>query len=218
MFAETFDPAAFHSIFSLHDADRQFRERNGVSFVETKLKSLILQHGVEKIFGVALVHRHFDLEEGTILVEKDMVTAPWRSDNSFAKHGGKIIPTSWFCREGNVFPYEFGFVPYSKTDPPRLEEYASFVEAFFDTVNLYELGDSVGIRRLSGNESTGMLECTEGKVNIMFSSNEIPVEYLRSGTETMWFFDSQPPYRTYRCVCTNTGSSENPNHNHIDQP
>ncbi|KAJ6021255.1 hypothetical protein N7540_006759 [Penicillium herquei] len=173
MFTDTFNPAAFHSIFSLHDADKDFQERNGTSFVETKLKSLILQHGVQDIFGVSLVHRHFDLDQGTILVEKDMVTAPWRSDNSFTKHGGKIIPISWFFRDDNVLPYEFGFVPYSTAGPPRLEDYAPFVKEFFDTVKLHGLENSVGIRRLSGTESPGMLECTEGKVNIMFSGNEV---------------------------------------------
>ncbi len=81
-FSGPYDPTAFHGISSLHDADKHFRSKNGLSFVETKLKSLILQHDVSNLFGVALVHRHFDLEEGTILVEKDMVTAPWKCDIS----------------------------------------------------------------------------------------------------------------------------------------
>lgn len=170
---ETYEPAAFHSISSLQDASQHFQEKNGPSLVETELKALILQHGVDNLFGVALVHRHFDLEEGTILVEKDMIMAPWRYDDSFAKYGGKIIPISWFCKEGRIHPYEFGFVPYSKPEPPRLEEHASFVDAFFDAVNLHGLGDSVGIRRLSGNKPMGMLECTEGNVNIMFPSHEV---------------------------------------------
>lgn len=169
----TYKLTSFHSILSLHDVDKHFRSKDGLSFVETKLKSLILQHGVANLFGVALVHRHFDLEEGTILMEKDMVTAPWTCDNSFVKHGGRIVPISWFCKEGVLRPYEFGFYPYSTTDPAELEGHSSFVEAFFDAVNLHGLSNSVGLRRLSGHESTGMLECTEGKVNIMFLSNEV---------------------------------------------
>ncbi|KAJ5117322.1 hypothetical protein N7448_010954 [Penicillium atrosanguineum] len=207
-FSETYDSTAFHGILSLHDADKQFRSKSGLSFVQTKLKSLILQHGVANLFGVALVHRHFDLEEGTILVEKDMVTAPWKCDNSFAKHGGKIIPISWLCKEGRPRPYEFGFFSYSKEDPSGLEGHASFVEAFFDTINLHGLADSVGLRRLTGHESGGMLECTEGKVNIMFPSNEVPDEYLQRGTDTMWFFDGQPPYRMYRCIFNMTDPFE----------
>ncbi|KAJ5394561.1 uncharacterized protein N7487_012202 [Penicillium crustosum] len=214
----TYDSTAFHGISSLHDANKHFRAKNGLSLVETKLKSLILQHGVANLFGVALVHRHFDLEEGTLLVEKDMVTAPWKCDRSFTKHGGRIIPTSWFYQGDRLYPYEFAFFPCSKVTPPELEEHTCFVEAFFEAVKLYGLDDFVGLRRLSGQESTGMLECTEGKVNIMFASNEIPAELLQNGTDTMWFFDGQPPYRMYRCACTDVGGALNPNHNHIDQP
>jgi hypothetical protein len=169
----TYELTSFHSILSLHDADKHFRSKDGLLFVETKLRSLILQHGVTNLFGVALVHCHFDLEEGIILVEKDMVTAPWTYDSSFMKYGGKIVPISWFCKEGIPRPYEFGFYPYSMTNPAKLKEYSSFVEAFFDAVNLHGLSNSVSLRRLSGHESTGMLECTEGKVNIIFLSNEV---------------------------------------------
>jgi hypothetical protein len=56
--------------------DKHFQSKDGLSFVETKLRSLILQHGVANLFRVALVHCHFNLEEGIILMEKDMVTAP----------------------------------------------------------------------------------------------------------------------------------------------
>lgn len=41
------------------------------TFVETTLKSLLLLHGVSNMFCVGLVHRHFDLDEGTLLVEKN---------------------------------------------------------------------------------------------------------------------------------------------------
>ncbi|KAM3428625.1 hypothetical protein MY4824_008720 [Beauveria thailandica] len=203
-----YDPTVFHSISSLYDANENFQDNHGLSKVETTLKSIILEHGVANLFGVALVHRHFDLDEGTILVEKDLITAPWKCGSSFKKHGGQLIPTSWLTREGRTYPYEFGFFPYSKATPPGLEEHSDFVTTFFDAVKLHGLDKSVGLRRLSGQESAGMLECTEGNVNIMFSSKEIPPECLQNGTSTMWFFDNQPPYR----------SSTNSNHNHIDQP
>lgn len=171
--SKSHDPNSFNKILSLHDADKHFRGNDGLSFVQTKLKSLIVRHGVTLVFGVALVHRHFDLDEGTILVEKDNISAPWRYDGSFAKHGGRLIPSAWFYDEGIPRPYEYRFSPYSTADPPTLEEHARFVEEFFSIVNLHGMGSSVGLRLLSGHESTEMLECTEGKVNIMFSSKEV---------------------------------------------
>jgi hypothetical protein len=94
--------------------------------VETKLKSLFLRYGVENIFGVALVHRHFDPEEGTVLVEKDMVTAPWKCDGSFVKHSGRIIPISWFFKGGISRPKATPRDQRAKSFHSRTAPYATF--------------------------------------------------------------------------------------------
>lgn len=72
-----YDSDVFHGIPSLHNADKHFQDSDGLYIVENILKPLFLQHNVANHFGIALVHRHFDLDKGTVLVEKDMVTAPW---------------------------------------------------------------------------------------------------------------------------------------------
>ena len=148
---------------------------------------------------------------------------------------GRLSRRHGFARGRKRFHTSFSSTPTLRRRPPELDKYASFVEAYFDVVKDHGLEEFVGLRRLCGYESTGMLESTEGKVNIMFSSNEvclfvihngiplyllsqIPPEKLEDGTDTMWFFNGGPPYRMYRCRCTNTGSNPNPNHNHIDQP
>ncbi|KAL2372002.1 hypothetical protein BDBG_03692 [Blastomyces gilchristii SLH14081] len=216
-FSAAYDPTIFGNVSSLETAAENFRNLNGVSIVQTTLKSLILQHEVADSFGVALVHRHFDLDNGTVLVEKDMVLSPWACDSSWDKFGGKIAPISWLCKGDKTFPYEFGFFSYRQAMPMKLEEHSAFVQAYFDAVKQHGLEEYIGLRRLSGREPEEMLECTEGKVNINFPISEIPPEFVENGTQTMWFFDGQPPYRMYRCSCINTGSKDNPNHNHIDR-
>ncbi len=171
--AQAFDHAAFHSLSSLYDANRAFQANDGLAFVESKLKSLILRHKVSSLFGVALLHRHFDMEKDTILVEKQGVSTPWQYTSDMAKHGGKIVPNSWFVDNGRCLPYEFSFVPFTKPEPPELSTYASFATEYFQLVEAAGLQDLVGLRRLFGDEGTGMLECTEGKANIMFSSDEV---------------------------------------------
>lgn len=42
----TYDSTSFHSILSLHDADKHFQSKNGLHLVETQLKPLILQGGL----------------------------------------------------------------------------------------------------------------------------------------------------------------------------
>jgi hypothetical protein len=176
-YSVAYDSAVFHGISSLHDANKRFRDLGGLSFVENALKSLLLQHDVANLFGVALVHRHCDLDEGTVLVERSMITAPWQCGDSFSKHGGEVVPTSWLCKEGKLFPYEFTFSPYSKATPPKLENYAPFVEPYFAMIKHHGLEEFIGLRRLLGYECTGMLECTEGNVNIMFPINEVRLPF-----------------------------------------
>ena len=102
-----------------------------------------------------------------------MITAPWRYRSSFAEYSSDIIPISWFGKENKTYPYEFGFFPYSRTAPAELGTHASFVEVFFDAVKHHGLEGTIGLRRLSGHESIGTLECTEGNVNIIFPGTEV---------------------------------------------
>ncbi|EER36690.1 conserved hypothetical protein [Histoplasma capsulatum H143] len=184
-FSAAYDPTTFANVSSLENAAKGFSNLNGLSIVETTLKNLILQHEVADIFGVALVHRHFDLDDGTVLVEKDMVRSPWTCNGSWDKFGGKIAPISWLCKEDKTVPYEFGFYSYRQASPTKLEKHSAFAQAYFDSVKEHGL--------------------------------EEYIELVENGTQTMWFFDGQPPYRMYRCSCINTGSADNPNHNHIDR-
>ncbi|KAJ4159891.1 uncharacterized protein LMH87_007828 [Akanthomyces muscarius] len=157
------------------------------------------------------------MEKDTILVEKQGVSTPWQYTSEMAKHGGKIVPNSWFVDNGRCLPYEFSFVPFTKPEPPELSTYASFATEYFQLVEAAGLQDLVGLRRLFGDEGTGMLECTEGKANIMFSSDEVPADRLENGTSTLWFFDGHPPFRMYKCSCVDTSPTSNTNHNHIDR-
>ena len=171
--SKPYNSAAFCSLSSLYDANKYFEDHDGLSAVENHLKPLFLNHGVVDKFGVALVHRHFDLDDGKVLVEKDLTTTPWRVGASFEKHGGNVIPSSWFYSDDNPTPYEFNFVPFSKEIPPRLEDHRHFVEEFFNIVKQHGLQKVIGLRRSFGCDPAQMLECTEGDTNILFLGNEV---------------------------------------------
>ncbi|QSS57456.1 hypothetical protein I7I53_11639 [Histoplasma capsulatum var. duboisii H88] len=172
-FSAAYDPTTFANVSSLENAAKGFSNLNGLSIVETTLKNLILQHEVADIFGVALVHRHFDLDDGTVLVEKDMVLSPWTCNGSWDKFGGKIALISWLCKEDKTVPYEFGFYSYRQASPTKLEKHSAFAQAYFDSVKEHGLEEYIGLRRLTGHEPKEMLECTEGKVYINFSISEV---------------------------------------------
>lgn len=76
------DSEFFHSVPHLHDAVHNFGENE----VRAKLPvfgQLFVKHNVTREFGLAMVHRHFDISEREVLVEtindekSISVTSPW---------------------------------------------------------------------------------------------------------------------------------------------
>lgn len=76
------DSEFFLTIPDLHDAVHNFTDNE----VQSKLElfgSIFVKHGVAKDFGLAMVHRHFDISKNELLVEtlndqkSISVTSPW---------------------------------------------------------------------------------------------------------------------------------------------
>jgi hypothetical protein len=58
----------FHKISSLAPIRTEFDGRGGLQFVQDTLQPIIERHGLEEVFGVCVVHRHFDIGSITKLV------------------------------------------------------------------------------------------------------------------------------------------------------
>ena len=63
-------PSCFHSTVKRGDANKHLQSHGGLFIIETKVKPLLLQHNIAKIFGIVLVHHNFDLNEGMVLVKR----------------------------------------------------------------------------------------------------------------------------------------------------
>ncbi|KAK3186860.1 hypothetical protein K4F52_004304 [Lecanicillium sp. MT-2017a] len=145
---DVFNPSAFRTISSLHGAYESFKSRNGDEFVETKLKPLFLQHNVVNSFCVNLVHRHFELDDGTMIVEKNNISTPWLVPENMKKHGGTVHPTSWLLYDDKGCPYEFTFVPADGKSPPSIGDHKTFVEEYFVMVKEAGLGQVLGLHSI----------------------------------------------------------------------
>lgn len=82
------DSEFFHSVPDLHDAVHSFADNE----VRSKLPvfgKLFVKHSVTKEFGLAMVHRHFDISKNEVLVEtvndekSISVTSPWIIKGTF---------------------------------------------------------------------------------------------------------------------------------------
>lgn len=76
------DSEFFQTIPDLHDAVHSFAENEVLSKLES-FGRLFVKHGVDEEFGLAMVHRHFDISNNEVLVEtlndqnSISVTSPW---------------------------------------------------------------------------------------------------------------------------------------------
>jgi hypothetical protein len=79
----------------IHDAERRF-ESDQSAFEE--LKSVLEKHGLQKKYGITLLHKHFDLADDEILVEytdienRTLTTKPTKVTAAAAK---SVIETTW---------------------------------------------------------------------------------------------------------------------------
>jgi hypothetical protein len=173
----SYDPEKYNEIRSLHESNQLLQTHDRQELIETKLKPLFFKYGVADRFGVGLVHRHFPLPKDTILVEKDNTSSPWKC-KSYSKYGGQIVPTSWLYQDGKIYPYEFAFVHHQQAKSPLLDNHALFAEDFFRSVTKLGLNDCIGLRSLPRHDFRGVLECTEGNVNINFDYGQVTLNSI----------------------------------------
>ncbi|KID93246.1 hypothetical protein MAJ_10788, partial [Metarhizium majus ARSEF 297] len=137
-----------------------------------RLYAILEKHKLSDLLEPHLLHRHFELHEGEILVHRDLHVA---GDSSYAptKIGiakmmevdesvkKNLVPLLWMVStEGNLVAYEFGIkeTPNAvdckiKTIPAAM--WASFIEEFASYVQSNDLADIVSLKNrgcLNGGE------------------------------------------------------------------
>lgn len=67
----------FQSLPSLENARAKFNKLEGNDLVKEVFRKVFIDQGMERKFGLAMLHRHFDLEPGEMLVDYEGTSVPW---------------------------------------------------------------------------------------------------------------------------------------------
>jgi hypothetical protein len=121
--------------------------RKAIPFIETTIRQVFVEHHVEGIFGVRLLHRHFDLSKTERMVQYGAVATPWTDDViSNAEKCGIVQPSNWIFRDSVAYPYEFIYRPVT-TDAERLDtsQYSDFLIAYYEALKENQLLDILGL-------------------------------------------------------------------------
>ena len=184
--------AEFNKIPSLGVSNKQFHTKRGEDFVLGTLRPILLEHKMCDIFGVQLLHNHFELKEDEKLVDLNNQATGWKLDDDDKLMGGQVVPTSWVILKGQgLMPYEFEFKNLSADKGIDLtaQKYQPFLKDFVSAIETGSFEACIGLS--ARGESPGGLEITQGKSNIFFPTGTYDVkdgEQITAG----WFFNPKP--------------------------
>lgn len=163
----------FNSTPNLNGSREASSTKNGSRFVNETFRNLVERHNLESVFGIGLLHRHFDLKNDEKLVEFNNISTPWHHQEGDVYTGGKIIPNAWLINDGKLMPYEFYFSPLGRNKKIDLAAVNNFLKEFIENAVAAKLDRTIALRAFPGVGYTGALEVTEGRANIDLKPDEV---------------------------------------------
>jgi hypothetical protein len=152
-------------------------------------RAIFQKHAVDHELGLALTHRHFDLQPGEQLVEYENVATPWLVSTLQPALKSRLVPKTWAYVDGELYPYEFSFVSATLGSNSPYEFKPDFLVEFRNALVRYGLKDIFGLARFPDGgpcEGVPMMEFTAGRANIT-----IPISDGVGGDfhpDTTWMF------------------------------
>ncbi|KAE9566761.1 hypothetical protein CGMCC3_g17072 [Colletotrichum fructicola] len=195
----------FQDLPTLEYAKAKFLgEAKGEEVIATTIKNFFVESGMDRTFGVAMLHRHFDLDPNEKLVEYRGTSTPWAATvpGMEGLHG-----SVWaFDKDGVLRPTEFR---YSGSEDAQLSSAAmEFVDRFKTLLKDLGLIGFLGLSRYPGDDFQGSCEITNGRANINLEPQDYPKDLVH--IPTIWYFSTELWQRGCRCTCN--GNSEDHGH------
>ncbi|KAK7428347.1 hypothetical protein QQZ08_005104 [Neonectria magnoliae] len=158
MTALCFDPKTYGSLSTSGEALDRFDQGPGQSVPDTEIRALFERtDSVANLFGIGLLHRHFDMDKDGILVKHSSTSTPWKLPQDPVNFmGGRIVPRSWRFGLGSgnasLQAYEFSFQPNQgdgdgdNVDPTT---HQAFIEELYGILEKNDLGSTLGLIAVS---------------------------------------------------------------------
>lgn len=100
-------------ICDMDDIERDLSERDAECFIE--IRSVLEKHGLLDRFGIMLLHKHFELQEGECLLETmDRASRTLTVRPVAAQDVAESVQTQWKLTETDPLQWCSGFCNYNK--------------------------------------------------------------------------------------------------------
>lgn len=151
--------------------------------IET-LGEIFIKHNVHRVLGISLLHKHYDIYEEEVPVQKGLITSPERTLK------GRYYPNTVAIVNGKLLGIEFS------EEGPSYDIPVDFASDLERALIQYGLIHVLGIAVRHG-KAEYFLEHTEGRNNILEKISKEDANRVGNNIPTNWFFDHRP---TDACV------------------
>ncbi|KAJ5414892.1 hypothetical protein N7509_000226 [Penicillium cosmopolitanum] len=160
----------FHTLPSLEVARANFAKLNGDELVKNVFKEFFIEQGMDRTFGLAMLHRHFDLEPDEMLVDYEGTSIPWNAAHVSGMNSPE--PAIWaISSDGDFKPTEFYFS--ADRSLAMGEEELRFMKRFQVLLHEHKATQSFGLCRYPGDDFNGLCEVTHGRANINLKPSDV---------------------------------------------
>ncbi|KAI0435568.1 hypothetical protein F4803DRAFT_309024 [Xylaria telfairii] len=197
-----YSQAHFQSLPTLEEAKTSFlQEAMGEELVTKFFKDFFVKEGMDRTFGLSMLHRHFDLGSSEKLVHYQGTSIPW---DGVIPGMQNPQPALWaFDEDGLLKPTEFHYA--EKQDAPLSQEALNFIVKFKTELDKRGLTKIVGLARYPGDDFQGSCEITLGRSNVNLKPEDYPADLKH--IPTIWFFSEGLWKRGCRCTCNASGEN-----------
>ncbi|KAJ0163945.1 hypothetical protein CTA2_2077 [Colletotrichum tanaceti] len=174
---------------------------NGEEVIKNIIKDFVVKAGMDRTFGVAMIHRHFDLEDNEKMVDYQGTSTPWLETIPGMKSPQAAI---WaFDKDGVLRPTEFYYS--ERKDAPLSKKALEFIGEFKALLDKLNLTGLLGLSRYPGDDFQGSCEVTHSRANINLKPEDYPANLVH--IPTIWFFSEPLWKRGCRCTCNANGDN-----------
>jgi len=193
-----YDPADYDRLTTLSQAIKNLDNSDSQAVLDSDICALFEAHDVANVFGISLLHRHFDMASDEILVEHGPSSTPWQlppEPSNFMD--GSIVPRSWhFLTDSDEpHPYEFGFQRYPDSNQLSAGpiSHADFIADLHQVLKRHALTDILGLVALGSDylrdDKGDFIKCekTFGRANVVFDVGSEALNHKDKRT-SIWTF------------------------------
>lgn len=191
---------SYNSLLEVEAASNELHERDKFSILMSLL-SILKKHDLEETIGLRLLHKHSDLKDFEIMVERQSIF-----EDKFAlitqpllpEYGENCVPNSWQLIESKFVPCEYSereLIRSAKDDLTKSDVFEELSERLIDLGVEHLLGPCLNYSKdISANyfeDKTVLLEITdfENRLNILqvINENQLQPQFT---LETKWFYNT----------------------------